>query len=141
MNAKHFLICMMTTAAATLAGMAQAQPAGDGQNDVALAAACPAALATLPERLYPAWRAIDSAAQVLVEFNLDGNVISGVKVSGGHGDYVGAVRSAVKAMTCRVSSAGPSSVRFRINFSYPEDVRSPTIALNIVEVRPQVAAR
>lgn len=140
MNAKHFLICMTIAAAASPARIAQAQSAGDRQN-VALAAACPAALATLPERLYPAWRAIDSAAQVVVEFNLDGHVISGVKVSGGHGDYVGAVRSAVKAMTCRVSSGGLSSVRFRISFSYPEDVGSPTIALNIVDVRPQVAAR
>ncbi|MBC7685242.1 MAG: hypothetical protein H7176_08435 [Bdellovibrionales bacterium] len=147
MNTKLFLICTMITAVTAPAGVAQAQaldpgsPASREHNNAVLAAACPEVYSTLPDRLYPAWRAIDSAAQVLVEFTLDGATVKAIKVSGGHGDYAGHVRSAVRAMKCRTTSAGLANVRFRINFVYPEDGRSGAMAWQIADEPARVAAR
>lgn len=147
MNTKHFLICMITTTAAARAGVAQAQTLDAGSaasrehNDAALAAACPEVYLTLSDRLYPAWRAIDSTAQVLVEFTLDGATVKAIKVSGGHGDYAGHVRSAVRAMKCQTTSGGLAKVRFRINFVYPEDGRSGAMALQIADEPARLAAR
>lgn len=108
---------------------------------VALERACPGVAGQLSVNLYPAWRAIDSAAQVMVDFKLDGATISDVQVSGGHGDYVGPVRRAVRAMKCSSLAANGSAVRFRIVFQYPEDARGMPAAVRFSDEAPQLAKR
>jgi hypothetical protein len=107
---------------------------------VPLATACPGALKTLPENLYPAWRELDSAAEVVVDFKLDGGKVSGITMTGGHGGYAALVRHAVKAMTCSQAGAQGSAVRFRITFDYPEDHPGITTAMQIADEVPALAA-
>ncbi len=128
------LMCMFLAAAALALPAAAAPVAPD---TMPFAAACPGVNARLARDLYPAWRAIDSAAQILVQFKLDGDVISDVQLSGGHGDYIGPVRHAVRAMKC--SSSQASAVRFRIVFQYPEDQGAIPAALAFVDAAPRLA--
>ena len=148
MNVPARLICILLSAAGVAlpaAALAHqpasvSAPAGD-RPYVALDSACPGVASRLSENLYPAWRAIDSAAQVLVDFKLDGATISDVQVSGGHGDYIGPVRRAVRAMKCTSVAANGSAVRFRIVFQYPEDARGMPAAVRLSDEAPQLAKR
>lgn len=132
------LICIMFAGAVALpsAAAARDQPA---VHYVALVSACPDALKVLPESLYPAWLVLDSAAEVVVDFKLDGDKVSGVTMSGGHGSYIGPVRRAVKAMKCRRPGAEAYAVRFRITFRYPEDQVAPMTALQFADEAPRMA--
>lgn len=148
MNAPARLMCILLAAAglalpafALAHEPANASPAARHRQYVALERACPDVSGRLSENLYPAWRAIDSAAQVLVDFKLDGAIISDVQISGGHGDYVGPVRRAVRAMKCTSVAASGSSVRFRIVFQYPEDARGMLAAVRFSDEAPQLAKR
>ncbi len=136
MNYAARLVCMLLAAGASaLPAIAAAQetnflaPQVQQRAYLALERACPDVGATLSENLYPAWRAIDSAAQVVVDFKLDGAAISDVHVSGGHGEYVVPVRRAVRAMKCSSAGAAGSAVRFRIVFQYPEDKRIMPVSM------------
>lgn len=129
------LMCMFLAAGALALPASAAPPVAP--HNMTFAAACPGVNARLAQDLYPAWRAIDSAAQVLVQFKLDGDVISDVQLSGGHGDYIGPVRHAVRAMKC--SSTHASAVRFRIVFQYPEDQGAMQAALAFVDAAPLLA--
>lgn len=148
MNVPARLICILLSAAGVaLPATALADepasasaPAGH-RHYVALERACPDVAGRLSENLYPAWRAIDSAAQVLVDFKLDGATISDVRVSGGHGDYIGPVRRAVRAMKCTGVAANGSAVRFRIVFQYPEDERGTLAAVRFFDEAPRFAKR
>ena len=136
---RHSLIACSLLGIAALCGpsIAQAAPQALHEAEVRhvlpVATACPTIFATLPERLIPAWRALDSAAQVVVDFNLDGSTITDLKVSGGHGGYAGLVRSAVRAMQCSASASVPVAVRFHIRFVYPED-QSEAVAIAFSDV-------
>jgi hypothetical protein len=140
-------ICMLFAGAAALPSMAwardQAVPIArvEVRHYVPLTMACPEVGKQLAQDLYPAWRAIDSAADVLVDFKLEGTKVSDVKLSGGHGDYIGPVRHAVKAMKCRQPGAGAYAVRFRIKFQYPEDQPSALAAIQFADEAPELAAR
>ena len=93
------LLCGAVLPAPVLAQVAPgATPDAGLRQWLPVGSACPAIFSTLPERLDPAWRSLDSAAQVVVEFKLDGSAISDVRVSGGDGQYASHVRSAVRAM-------------------------------------------
>ena len=140
-------ICIMFAGAAALPAVAAAQ---DPQAPMArvevrhylpLTGACPGAVPALAEDLYPAWRAIDSAAVVLVDFKLQDGQVRDVKVAGGHGDYVLPIRHAVKAMKCSQPGSGTYAVRFRINFVYPEDQGGQISALQISDATPALAVR
>ena len=141
-------ICILLAGAVALPSIAAAahkQPGPLAQVEVRhyvpLATACPDVAKKLQEDLYPAWRTIDSAAEVLVDFKLEGNSITDVKLSGGHGDYIGPVRHAVKAMQCRQPGEGAYAVRFRITFRYPEDQPSALAAVQFTDEMPALAAR
>jgi hypothetical protein len=140
-------ICIMLAAAAVLPSMAAARSQQDPmarvevRHYVPLTTACPGVLKDLPENLYPAWRAIDSAAEVVVDFKLEDGKAVGVTMSGGHGDYVGPVRHAVKAMKCSQAGEGAYAVRFRIKFQYPEDKVEGLAAVQITDEMPVLAAR
>lgn len=129
------LVCISTF----LAGAALPS-AAFARDYVPLATACPAALQTLPENLYPAWRELDSAAEVVVDFKLDGDKVSDITMSGGHGNYAGLVRHAVKAMKCRQPGEPGAAVRFRIAFDYPEDHPGTRTAMRIADEAPPLAA-
>lgn len=107
------------------------------RDQLPLLTACPDALKALPENLYPAWRALDSAAEVVVDFKLDGDRISDVSMSGGHGSYMAPVRRAVRAMKCGRPGEKAYAVRFRITFQYPEDPAGATTAMLFADVAPQ----
>jgi hypothetical protein len=121
-------VYVMIAGAAALPAMAQ-----DRLAHVPLMTACPDALKELPDNLYPAWRALDSAAVVLVDFKVDGGRISQVNMSGGHGDYVGLVRRAVKAIKCGPADGGAYAVRLSIKFQYPEDQGSVATAMQLLD--------
>lgn len=111
------------------------------QHYLPLTSACPGELKDLQENLYPAWRAIDSAAEVLVDFKLENGKVRDVKVSGGHGDYYRfPVRSAVHAMKCINPGQGTYAVRFSIKFVYPEDQGSTPTAMRISDEAPAMAS-
>lgn len=142
------LMCMLLAAAAmALPSVATAHepgnavPAIQGRHYIAFDSACPGVAAQLSDNLYPAWRAIDSAAQVLVDFKLDGGTISDVRIAGGHGDYIGPVRRAVRVMKCSRAGAAGTAVRFRIAFEYPEDALDKPVATRIIDEAPLVAER
>jgi hypothetical protein len=128
--------------AAALAAPAVAQAGDMAQvrvhRTMALDSACPGVRAQLSEDLYPAWRAIDSAADVIVDFKLDGGKVRDVQMSGGHGDYVQPVRHAIKAMKC--SGADDAAVRVKITFQYPED-KGSALAVQFADVVPALASR
>jgi hypothetical protein len=127
-------VCVMIAGAAALPSMAQDPRAGPARlAHVPLMTACPDALNELPDNLYPAWRALDSAAVVLVDFKVDGGRISQVNMSGGHGDYVGPVRRAVKTIKCGPAGGGSYAVRFSIKFQYPEDQGSVATAMQLLD--------
>ncbi len=134
MNPLARLVCISTfLTAATL-------PAAVFARDyVPLATACPGALQTLPESLYPAWRELDSAAEVVVDFKLDGGKVSGITMTGGHGNYAALVRQAVKAMKCSQAGEQGGAVRIRITFDYPEDHPGTRTAMRIVDQAPALA--
>ena len=140
-------ICIMLAAAAALPSMAAARNRQDAvarvevRHYVPLTTACPGVLKDLPDNLYPAWRAIDSAAEVVVDFKLVDGKVSDVTMSGGHGDYIGPVRHAVKAMKCSHPGEGAYAVRFRIRFQYPEDQGAALASMQIADEMPVVAAR
>lgn len=135
MSTLAHLVCICTF----LAGAALPQ-AASARDYVPLASACPGALPALPENLYPAWREIDSAAEVVVDFKLDGDRVSDITMSGGHGSYVGLVRRAVKAMKCSRAGKQGIAVRFRITFEYPEDRRGATTAMQFSDEASPLAA-
>ena len=141
------IICIMFAAAAALPSTASARNQQDGvarvevRHYVPLTTACPGVLKDLPDNLYQAWRAIDSAAEVVVDFKLEHGKVSDVTMSGGHGDYVGPVRRAVKAMKCSRPDEGAYAVRFRIKFQYPEDQGAGLAAMQITDEMPGLAAR
>jgi hypothetical protein len=145
MNRLHRIICIGAACAAIVLPMqANAQGAADVPRvnvrpHLALATACPNAFKELPDHLYRAWREIDSAADVLVEFKLDDRRISDVKTIG-HVDYFGFVRQAVRSMKCQHAGDGAYAVSFRIRFRYPEDEASGQMAMQFVDERPAVAA-
>ncbi|MES2318909.1 MAG: hypothetical protein V4631_15620 [Pseudomonadota bacterium] len=128
-------VCMILAAAAVSPSLAAAVEV----PQVALFTACPDVVAALPESLYPAWRAIDSAAVVKVDFKLDGGKVRAVNMSGGHGDYIGHVRRAVRAMKCRQQGDGIVAVRFSIRFQYPEDLNAPAATLQLIDETPSLA--
>jgi hypothetical protein len=136
MNTLARLVCISTF----LAGAA-VPSAASARDYVPLATACPGALQTLPENLYPAWRELDAATDVVVEFKVDGDKVSDVTMSGGHGNYAGLVRHAIKAMKCTQAGAQVSAVRVRIAFDYPEDHAGTRTALQISDAAPALAAR
>lgn len=140
-------ICMLFAGAVAMPLMASAQ---EQQANVAriqvghhipLTTACPGAISVLPEKLYPAWREIDTTADVLVDFKLDGDQVTDVKASGGYGNYYGLVRSAVKSLRCQRPGEGAYAVRFRIQFRYPEDEGASLTAMTFSDEPPALAAR
>jgi hypothetical protein len=76
---------------------------------------------------------------VKVDFKLDGGKIRDVNMSGGHGNYAGHVRRAVKAMKCRRQGDGIVAVRFSIRFQYPEDQNTPAAAVQLIDETPSLA--
>ncbi len=146
MNTLTKFVCIMFAGAAALPALAAAQDPQaaisrvEVRHYLPLTTACPGVVAQLVENLYPAWRAIDSAAVVLVDFKLEGGKASEVTMSGGHGDYVQPIRHAVKAMACSHPDEGTYAVRFRINFVYPEDQGKTVSAMQISDATPALAA-
>ncbi|MES2017852.1 MAG: hypothetical protein V4484_15285 [Pseudomonadota bacterium] len=143
MNYLNKLICMAGAAALPCMAAAHDAQAATARVDVRhylpLTSACPGVLAQLPEQLYPAWRALDSTADVVVDFKLEGGKISDVKMTGGHGDYKMPVRRAVKAMGCTGPGQGAYAVRFRIKFVYPEDQGLAQTVMQISDETPALA--
>lgn len=131
-------ISIMFAAAAALPSVAAAQ--SEAQRYVHLVTACPGGLNELPENLYPAWVAINSAAEVLVDFKVEGSKIKDVTMSGGHGPYVNRVRRAIKTLKCRCAGAEPYSVRLRIKFQYPDDPSAGVTAMQFFDEAPGPAA-
>lgn len=136
MNTLARLVCISTLFAA-----AALPTAAFARDYVPLATACPNALLTLPENLYPAWRELDTATDVVVQFKLDGDQVSGITMAGGHGNYAALVRHAVKAMKCSQAGGQGAAVRFRITFDYPEDHPGTRTAMQIVDAAPALAVR
>lgn len=127
-------ISIMFAAVAALPSAVAAQ--GEVRQYVPLVAACPELLGDLPENLYPAWLAINSAAEVLVDFKVEGSKIKDVTMSGGHGPYINRVRRAVKQLKCRCAGAEPYAVRFRIKFQYPGYQPAGVAAMQFVDEPP-----
>jgi hypothetical protein len=132
MPARWFSI--MFAAAAALPSAVTAQ--SEAHRYVHLVTACSDGLKELPENLYPAWLAINSAAEVLVDFKVDGGKIKDVTMSGGHGPYINRVRRAVKTLKCRSTGAESYSVRFRIKFQYPDDLPTGAAAMQFFDEAP-----
>lgn len=127
-------ISIVFAAAAALPSLVTAQ--SEARHYVHLVTACPEKLQELPENLYPAWLAINSAAEVLVDFKVDGGKINDVTMSGGHGPYINRVRRAIKTLKCHSTGAEPYSVRFRIKFQYPEDQPTGLAAMQFFDEVP-----
>ncbi|MFL6658287.1 MAG: hypothetical protein ACJ8GW_09460 [Massilia sp.] len=145
MNRLHHIVRISAACAAiALPMLAQAQeaapiPSVEVRPLLALTSACPNAFKELPDNLYRAWREIDTAADVQVQFKLDGSRISEVKTIG-RVDYYGFVRQAVRSMKCQHAGEGAYAVSFRIKFRYPEDEAGAQMAMQFVDDAPVVAA-
>lgn len=132
MPARWFSIIFAAAAALPSAVTAQSE----APRYVHLVTACPDGLNELPENLYPAWLAINSAAEVLVDFKVDGGRIKDVTMSGGHGPYVNRVRRAIIRLKCRYAGTESYAVRFRIKFQYPDDLPTGATALQFFDEAP-----
>jgi hypothetical protein len=137
-------VCLIAAAGAALPITASAQDKitqVQVRSVIPLVAACPQAMQELPDALYPAWREINTPADVAVEFKLDGARISDVKLSGGQGEYVSMVRHALRTMKCVRPGEGAYAVRFHIKFRYDEEASAATAAVQFVDDVPALAAR
>lgn len=138
------LVCLIAAAGAALPLMASAQEKltqVQVRRYIPLVAACPHAMQELPDTLYQAWREINTPADVVVDFKLDGGKVTDVKMAGGQGDYYGLVRHAVKTMKCVRPGDGVYAVRFHIKFRYDEESPDATAAVQFEDEAPALAAR
>jgi hypothetical protein len=91
--------------------------------------ACPTVLDQLPQELEGAWKNIDSATVILVDFKLVGSRIHDVKTRGGLREYHDHVRRAVRNLGCSTPDGGNYTVRFLVKFDYPDDSIASRMAI------------
>jgi hypothetical protein len=128
------LIGAACAAAAILPALAQQQQQGPLQQvevrrHLPVSQACPDVYQALPAMLQKAAQEIEDPAELMVEFNLDGNRVSGVHTQGNHWAYGAPVRRAVKRLDCHSPDAGAYAVRFRVVFQFSDDAAGTTAML------------
>lgn len=94
-----------------------------------LQAACPQALAELPDALAHTAQAVGEPGLVTVRFDIDGGRVSALQAEGGVGPQARAVKRAVRALGCSNGDAGRQSVAFQVRFIDPTAARGSAVAL------------
>jgi hypothetical protein len=135
---RHLPALMLTLPLLAFAELSAAAPIGPEEPqhvDVPLRSALPATSdvrsacsgieAALQDELAYAWRQVQSAALVHVEFQLVGNRAQEVSANGGPRAYSRYVRSAVRALDCQAASGGAQTCSFNIRFVDPDERAAP----------------
>ncbi len=90
--------------------------------------ACPDVYTSLQAALNRVAYELDTPAEMLVEFKLDGDRVSDVSAKGTYWAYGAPLRQAVRQLACHGPDAGAYAVRFRVVFDYTDQPGAPGTA-------------
>lgn len=92
------------------------------RHQLPVTTACPTVRTQLAENLERTWAILDTPTEFQVAFQLDGDRVSNIKVSGGEHGFRAPVRGAVRRLSCTSPDSASHTVRFIVKFVYPEDL-------------------
>jgi hypothetical protein len=130
---KHFNLLLSAACLAAVAPALAQEPQDpipkvEVRRQLSLSSACPQAASTLRDALQKAAYEFDRPGEVLVEFTLTDDQLSGLRTTSSDWALRDPVRRAVRRLHCRTPEPVPYKVMFRIVFQFDDDKGNPAAA-------------